>query len=138
MKHLSRREALRGTAALAAAGIGAPPFVANASDDPLLGLLNRFLAEREYIDGVHCDLDDNRDALGWDEVERRMDEAFAAHDNRCEAMLRAMVRLPAQAASSIVILDLVSEEMETGISVWQDYYLELLKSVSAYIATVQS
>ena len=39
MHKLSRREALRGTgvAALAAAGVAALPFVANASNDPLLG-----------------------------------------------------------------------------------------------------
>ena len=51
MHKLSRREALRGTgvAALAAAGVAALPFVANASDDPLLGLLNRYMAERGVV-----------------------------------------------------------------------------------------
>jgi hypothetical protein len=136
MKHLSRREALRGTgvAALAAAGVAPLPFVTNASDDPLLSLLNRCLAEWEYMDGIHGDLDGRRAELGWDEVERRLDEESEAHRNRSEAMLKAMIRLPAQAASSIVIIDLVCREMEIGTSIFEDYYLQLLQSVSTYIA----
>ena len=137
MNNQSRRDVLRGTgvAAMAAVGAAALPFVANASDDPLLGLLNRYLAERAWIDGYHADLDERRDELGWDKVEELLDHEIDQHDSRCEAMLRTMVRLPAGAASSIVVLDLVSEEMETGISIHQEYHLELLKSVRAYIAS---
>ena len=52
MHKLSRREALRGAgvAALAACGGAALPFVSNATDDPLLSSLNRYLAELAWID----------------------------------------------------------------------------------------
>jgi hypothetical protein len=141
MKHIARRELLRGTgvAALAAAGGAALPFVANASDDPLLSLLNRFLAEQAWIDSYHADLDGRRDELGWDRVNELLDEAIDAYHARCKAMLKAMVRLPAGAASSIVILNIAINELEEGGgSIWDDYYRQLLKSVSNYIAAVQS
>jgi hypothetical protein len=138
MHKLSRREALRGTgvAALAAAGVAALPFVANASDDPLLGLLNRYMAEEAWFDSYHADLDERRDELGWDKVNDLLDSEIDAYHSRCEAMFRRMVGLPAQAASSIVILNLISEQIQEGESLWQEYHLELMKSVRAYIASM--
>ena len=47
-----------------------------------------------------------------------------------------MVRLPGGAASSIAVLDLVSEQMEIGESIFQEHYVELLKSVRTYIASI--
>jgi hypothetical protein len=46
-----------------------------------------------------------------------------------------MVRLPAGAGSSIVVLDIVSEQMDIGESIYQEQYIELLKSVRTYIAS---
>ena len=51
-------------------------------------------------------------------------------------MLKRMVKLPAGAASSILIIDLMADEFEGGIPLWEGYYFQLLKSVSAYIASM--
>jgi hypothetical protein len=145
MQKLARRDVLRGTgvaalAALAAAGIAALPFVANASDDPLLSLLNRYLAEEAWVDERHAELDDleYRRDFGWEKVEEQMTQLMIDHHGRCEAMFKQMVRLPAGAASSIVILDLVSKQMEIEGSIYRDYHLQLLKSVSSYLASTNA
>ena len=138
LKELERRELLRGgvVAALALGAAAVVPFVARASDDPLLDLLNRYLAENAWLDAYHADIDERRDELGWDRVEELLTETLKASDARCEAMLREMVRLPGGAASSIAVLDLVSEQMEIGESIFQEHYVELLKSVRTYIASI--
>jgi hypothetical protein len=93
------------------------------------------LAENAWLDAYHADIDGRRDELGWDRVEELLTETLKASDARCEAMLREMVRLPVGAGSSIVVLDIVSEQMDIGESIYQEQYIELLKSVRTYIAT---
>jgi len=94
------------------------------------------LAENAWLDAYHADIDERRDELGWDRIEELLTETLKASDARCEAMLREMVRLPGGAASSIAVLDLVSEQMEIGESIFQEHYVELLKSVRTYIASI--
>ena len=63
-----------------------------------------------WINSYHGDLDSRREELGWDKVEELLDEAIDVNQARCKAMLKQMVKLPAGAASSIVITD----EFEIG------------------------
>ena len=88
------------------------------------------------MDEYRCDLDERREELGWYKVSELLDEAIDGYHDRCEAMLKRMVKLPAGAASSILIIDLMADEFEGGIPLWEDYYFQLLKSVSAYIASM--
>jgi hypothetical protein len=90
----SRRDALccvAELAAVAAVSVGAAVLTPSAAasirvaDDPLLELLNRYLAENAWLDAYHADMDGRRDELGWDRVQELLTETLKASDARCEA-----------------------------------------------------
>lgn len=114
-------------AALAVVGSALSLAAMANSDDPLLEALNHFKAEREAFDAYHADLDVRGKHLSQKEI--------YAHHDRCDVLIRAAVGLTAQAGSSLVVLDMLVDEMEIGQSIWSDEIGELVKAVRVYIVS---
>jgi hypothetical protein len=125
MTTLRRRDALRGL--VGAAALSLIPSGASAKGDPLMEALNRFGADRDAFDAYHTDLDSRGDHLS--------DKDLHGYWGRSKALMRAAVGLPAAAGSSLVVLDLLAEEMEVGQSIHSDAIAQLVGAVRVYIAS---